>query len=203
MKKKAFTSVGDIASKRNLKIIAVLLVACALTLGALLYRERVRADRLLSKYQNALQEQERLENISMHFAEKASLLQKNITKLKEIISEKDKAIKVQLSEIKRLQKELERAQNRIGELEIIVERLEVKLGITQEKLEETTGLYEEAKPYMDRVDQGQNLFQSYELLGDYNDFAQPIALGLMRFDAPITPVSGGGYTASQRIWKRG
>lgn len=114
----------------------------------------------------------------------------DITSLQNQIKLKDSKISSQKSKISSLEYDIEQKKKEIQTLKSKISKLEEELGITKTQLEE-------AKPYQERVSRGQNLYDSYSLLGDYEDYAKPIILNYLGLSQPIAPINDG------ELWERG
>lgn len=147
-------------------------------------------------YQNYSQVSYLNNRISQLESEKNSL-QSQVTSLNSQINSLNSRIQTKESEISNLKYDIEQKKKEIQRLKTRISELEVELGITKVKLEETTELYEEAKPYQERVDRGQTLSQSYTLLSDYEDYAKAIILTYLGLSSPTAP------TTDDELWERG
>jgi cell division protein FtsB len=106
--------------------------------------------------------------------------------------------KVELeSQIQAKEKTISEQQTDISQLKAEINNLKYELQITKQKLEEMTKKYEEAKPYQERVNRGQNLYQSYNLLSDYEDYTQSIVLAYLGLNSPTAPAN------DDELWERG
>jgi cell division protein FtsL len=117
-------------------------------------------------------------------------LNSEISDLNFEIQTKDSTIESQRIEIELKKQEIQRLQNRVNQLE-------EELGITKTQLQETTQKYEEAKPYQERVNRGQDLSKYYALLSDNQDYAKPIILQELGLSFPVAPSN------DNELWERG
>lgn len=117
-------------------------------------------------------------------------LQNQINSLDSQIDDLDSQIRAKDSTIKEQQQEIRRLELEIETLEEEKAELESKLGITTE-------LYEEAKPYQERVERGQQLHLYYNLLDDREEYAKPIILDYLGLSYPVEPSS------DDTLWERG
>ena len=74
---------------------------------------------------------------------------------------------------------------------------EEKLIDVEKELFLTAEKYREAKPYMERVNRGQDLSKFYPLLADYEDYAKPIILSYLGLNYPLEPSN------DEELWNRG
>ena len=121
----------------------------------------------------------------------------NLQDLNFQIQTKDSTISSQKTKISNLKYEIEQKKKEIQRLQTKVNELEEELGITKTQLEETTQLYEEAKPYQERVNRGQDLSKYYNLLNDNQDYAKPIILQELGLSSPTIPSN------DNELWERG
>jgi len=126
-----------------------------------------------------------------------SSLQSEINNLNNEIDDLNFELQSKTSEISSLKYEIEQKKKEIQRLQTKVNELEEELGITKTQLEETTQLYEEAKPYQESVNRGQNLGEYYALLSDNQDYAKPIMLQYLGLSSPTAPAN------DNELWERG
>lgn len=126
-----------------------------------------------------------------------SSLQSQINNLNSEIDDLNFELQTKKSEISDLKYEIEQKKKEIQRLQTKVNELEEELGITKTQLEETTQLYEEAKPYQERVNRGQNLGEYYNLLSDNQDYTKPIILQELGLSSPNIPAN------DNELWERG
>lgn len=124
-------------------------------------------------------------------------LESQINNLNAEINDLSFELQTKTTEISTLNYEIEQKKKEIQILQTRVNKLEEELGITKMQLEETTQLYEEAKPYQERVERGQNLGEYYTLLSDNQDYAKPIILEELGLSSPTTPSN------DNELWERG
>lgn len=110
-------------------------------------------------------------------------LENQMNQLNEEISQKDATIEEQQKEISQLKNE--------------VKRLKKELRITKIRLQDMTEKYEEAQPYQERVERGQNLEKYYNLLDDREDYTKPIVLQYLDLTTPTAPSN------DNELWERG
>lgn len=120
-----------------------------------------------------------------------------VDNLKKDINEKDNTIKYQEANIINLNYLIQQKEAEIESLKIEIRLIENELANTKKDLSKTTSLYQQAKPYEERVIQGQNIWLAYQLLDDYEDYAQPIILDYLGLSQPKKPVN------NQELWERG
>lgn len=164
-------------------IIIIVLVLCVLIASYFAYSNYKWA-----LYQNSRVSQ--LENDKNNLQSQINTLNSEISNLNSQIRTKDSTIASQKVEIEQKRQEIIRLQQRVNDLE-------EELGITKSKLQETTALYEEALPYQERVNRGQNLYEYYVLLEDREDYAKPIILDYLGLSAPVAPAN------DDALWERG
>ncbi|MFH1399464.1 MAG: transglutaminase domain-containing protein [Candidatus Woesearchaeota archaeon] len=106
------------------------------------------------------------------------------------IKGKDSRIAEQRTEIASLTKQIQ-------ELKAEIYNLKTQLEETKSQLQVTTEKYEEAKPYQERIESGQNIYQAYTLLSDYQDYTRPIILTYLGLSYPVRPSN------DEELWERG
>lgn len=139
-------------------------------------------------YQNA--------RVSQLESEKSNL-QTRINDLNSRVNDLTSEIQSKTSQISDLKNEIEQKKQEILKLQQRVNDLESELGITKTKLQDTTQKYEEAKPYQERVNRGQDLLKYYPLLSDRDDYAKPIILRYLGLSVPVPPAN------DDALWERG
>jgi Skp family chaperone for outer membrane proteins len=164
-------------------IIIIVLVLCVLIASYFAYSNYKWA-----LYQNSRVSQ--LENDKNNLQSQINNLNSEISTLNSQIRTKDSTIASQKIEIEQKRQEILRLEQRVNDLE-------EELGITKSKLQETTELYQEAQPYQERVNRGQNLYQYYVLLDDREDYAKPIVLDYLGLSSPVAPAN------DDALWERG
>ncbi|MDD5087099.1 MAG: transglutaminase-like domain-containing protein [Candidatus Nanoarchaeia archaeon] len=146
-----------------------------------------------SNYYWGIQQSERAQTLE---SEKNSL-QSHINILDDEIHDLVFEIQTKIYEISNLEYDVYMKKEEIRLLKTRVNDLEGELGITKTRLQETTYLYEEAKPYQERVERGLNLQDYYLLLGDNQDYAKPIILQYLGLSRPTEPLN------DEELWERG
>ncbi|MFW9880121.1 MAG: transglutaminase domain-containing protein [Candidatus Thorarchaeota archaeon] len=101
------------------------------------------------------------------------------------------------NKITELEKEIGTKQATITQKEQEISSLRKELQKVKDELQSMTRKYEEAKPYQERVSQGQNLQESYNLLSDYEDYAKDIILDYLGLSSPTIPSN------DNQLWERG
>jgi len=80
---------------------------------------------------------------------------------------------------------------------IYIADLEEQIQSLRSELAIMTFKYEEAAPYQERVETGQDITKSYLLLSDTNDYTKPIALNILGMNSPRKPAN------DEELWDRG